>query len=240
MSEQPGLGNAARLIDQLRKLEKPPAAEEGALDPQMKLLRAWQTERLKRTYADLLADPRYRPATTFFLRDIYGARDFSQRDQAIEQVYRSMHRLLPESMLHTLTLGMQLNELTKLLDRELLDALVNKLGVTDSIAPELYTEAYRICDNYDERSRQIDLIVEVGQGIDRLVHIPLVGMTLRLARRPAEWAGWGEFYDILARGYEAFKGMDGADAFLSTIERRERWILEQIFAGAGNPLDVPD
>ena len=225
------------LLDQLRKLDKPPTAEEKALDPQMKLLRAWQTERLRRTYADFLTNPRYRPATTFFLTDIYGARDFSQRDQAIEQIYQSMHRLLPESMLHTLILGMQLNELTQSLDRELLDALVNKLGVTDTIAPEQVSQAYRICDNYDERSRQIDLIVEVGQGIDRLVHIPLVGMTLRLARRPAEWAGWGEFHDILARGYEAFKGMGKADAFLDTIERRERWILERIFAGDENPFE---
>jgi hypothetical protein len=47
------------------------------LDPQLALLRAWQSQRLRRTYADLLDDPRYRPACLFFLNDIYAARDFS-------------------------------------------------------------------------------------------------------------------------------------------------------------------
>ncbi len=39
--------------------------------------------------------------------------------------------------------------------------LVDQLGVTDSIAREQYAAGYRLCDNYDERVRQIDLITQV-------------------------------------------------------------------------------
>ena len=38
--------------------------------------------------------------------------------------------------------------------------LVDQLGVTDSIAREQYAAGYRLCDNYDERVRQIDLITQ--------------------------------------------------------------------------------
>ena len=42
-------------------------------------LRVWQAARLERTHSDLLASPRYRAATRFFLDELYGSKDFSQR-----------------------------------------------------------------------------------------------------------------------------------------------------------------
>src|SRR5512135_1888664 len=41
------------------------------LEPRLALLRAWQAGRLAKTYADLMADKRTRPAGEFFLSDIY-------------------------------------------------------------------------------------------------------------------------------------------------------------------------
>lgn len=62
-------------------------AEARALDPGLAVLRAWQSQRLARTYADLLDDPAYAPACRFFLSEIYAARDFSQRDAGGEQLF---------------------------------------------------------------------------------------------------------------------------------------------------------
>ena len=38
--------------------------------------------------------------------------------------------------------------------------------------------------------------------------------------------------DVLARGFEAFRAIGGASDFLGRIERRERAILEALYAGA--------
>ena len=230
---QSKLKETLHVLDQLRQGQAgqlSPVAEAG-LEPQMALLRAWQTERLARTYADLLESPRYGRACRFFLSDIYAPRDFSQRDQNFERLHDFLRHSLPASSLYVLAGAIEANRLTRQLDEALLATLVNDLGMTDTITPEMYVAAYQRCDNYDERLRQIKLITEVGQEIDRMVRIPLTGLVLRLARRPARLAGWTAVQDFLERGHAAFKQMGGADTFLFTIEQRETHVLNSVFAG---------
>ena len=231
-----------RVSDYLRaaRVGRRERVEGGELDPQMALLKAWQAERLARTHADLLESERYGPAGEFFMEDVYGARDFSQRDHDVLRVYESMHRLLPRPMLHALELVIELNALTHELDERLLDVLVDELGVTDEITAEQYAEAYRIADNQAERRRQIDLIDELGREIEALVRKPAVGLALKLARVPARIAGWHELQDFFERGFAAFKHMRGADEFLTTILGRERRILDRIYAGADDPFSIDD
>lgn len=212
--------------------------EATGLDPQLAMLRRWQSARLARTHSDLLADDRYASACRFFLSDIYAPKDFSQRDHDVERMFRFTSKFLPDRTLRSLALVVELNELTNELDEQLLRVLVDDLGVTDSITVAQYATAYRICDNYAERERQIDLIVDIGYSIDRFVHTPLIGTMLRLARGPAHRAGWHELQDFLERGYAAFEDMGDADYFMQAIETREKQILDQIFAGDPHPFQV--
>jgi hypothetical protein len=211
---------------------------ESLLDPQVALLRAWQSQRLSATYADLLDDPAYAPACRFFLSDVYGVRDFSERDQDIEQVHDWLARFLPEAMLALVSDTLRLNRMTYALDASLLHALVGQLGVTDQITPAQYAEAYRLCDNYAERLAQIDLIGKVLRKVGEGAHFPLVGLTLHLTRGPAQAAGWGVLHDTLARGHAAFDALPRPRWFASTIERREKRILDHIFAGEAEPFEV--
>ena len=208
------------------------------LDPQLGLLRQWQMTRLARTYSDLLASLDSGDACRFFLSEVYGPRDFNQRDQDITQVYRSMERFLPVRIVHTIELAIRLNDLTLDLDDTLLRVLVKELNVTDTITPELYAEAYRRCHNYDERAEQIDLVIIVGQKINQLVHIPFIGLTLRMAHQPAHWMGWSELQEFLERGYAAFKHLSDSKMFLQIIEQREKQILDQLFAGVSKPFAI--
>jgi hypothetical protein len=235
----PKFPNPVRVLLELQRgdeVHQPVAGKE--LDPALKLLRQWQSQRLARTYADLLASKRYAPACNFFLSDLYAARDFSQRDHDVKRLHSLLSRFLPASMLQILTDSITLNELTAALDHSLSEVLVGKLGVTDAITPELYAEGYRVCDNYVERLRQIQLIVKIGRQVDEAVRLPMVGTTLRLARGPAERAGWIELYEFLERGFTAFKHMHGAESFLRTIEDRETRILDRIFAGKADPFEI--
>jgi hypothetical protein len=202
----------------------------------MTLLRSWQAERLAKTHADFLAHPRYRLAAQFFLSDIYAPRDFSQRNHDIERMHQSMLKVLPERVVHTLTVIVHLHQFTDELDELLLDTLVNQVGMTNTLTADQYTEAYRICNNYDDRAKQIAMLVEVGRGVERLVRLPFIGATLRLARGPARMAGWHELQDFLERGFAAFKHMHGAAEFLTTIQHREMLILDRIFAAHPDPF----
>ncbi len=204
----------------------------GSLDPPEALLREWQSNRLAHTYADLLQQSRYRPACLFFLNEVYAARDFTQRDHDIQQMYAFMQRFIPEVLLRPLTLTVEVNSLTLKLDRQLIDVMVNQLGVTDTITEELYAEGYRLCNNYDERLHQINSIYEIGSLLDGVVHLPLTGAALSMAKGPARRAGWGELTDFMEKGYRAFKQLHGASRFLNTVRNRELGILERINACA--------
>jgi hypothetical protein len=241
MSDKINPLDAARLLKQMQRGEenRHQRVAGGALDPRLKILRTWQTARLTRSYTDLLESPRFAPACRFFLTDIYAPRDFSQRDHDIQRLYDFMAKFLPGKVIHTLGVTIELYNLTNELDEELATVLFEQLGVKDTITGELYAEAYRICDNYEVRKQQIDTIVQVGQGVDKLVGIPFIGTTLRLARGPAHKAGWYELQDFLERGFDAFKKMRGADHFLKTIQERETRVLNQIFAGEKDPFAVP-
>jgi hypothetical protein len=222
------------------RLAQPPI-NHAEMDESLERLRIWQSKRLAHTYADLLESPRYGPACSFFLTDIYAPRDFSQRDQDIEYLYTIMSSFLPDFLLKVIRKAIELNQLTNELDLALSRVLVENLGV-NGVAPhpainhELYAEAYRICDNFDERAHQIHLIGEVGRMVDRGTRIPLIGVTLHLARHPATHAGWGELHSFLERGYSAIKHMGRADYFLQTIQEREMGILERIFARHPDPF----
>lgn len=230
----PSPQDAARLLLQLRRRQEMShrRTEGDSVAPQLALFRAWQSQRLAATHADLLQNPRYRPACLFFLEDIYAPKDFSQRNHDIVRMHDFMLRFLPARLIRTLTLAIELNTLTETLDEALLAVMVDKLGVKDSITQAQYAEGYRLCHNYDERKLQIDLIIEVGHGLDRLTRLPLVGWTLHMARGPAQRGGWQEMQGFLERGFTAFKHMHGAQEFLSLVQRREMDILDRIFAGA--------
>lgn len=234
----PTAGDAARLLTHLAAARPGhhQKVEARELAPEIALLRKFQSQRLARTHSDLLTSPRYRLAAQFFLDDVYAPRDFSQRDADLQRFYEGVRKVLPERAVAILADVVELAALTDQLDTQLAGVLVNRLGVADAITLEQYAEAYRICDNYEPRLHQINLINRIGLGIDRLVHIPLIGISLKLAHAPAVLAGWGELQGYLERGFAAFKHMKGAEGFLNAITTRETAILDRIFANHPEPF----
>lgn len=223
---------AVQLLHDLQhseELKHQPRAAAG-LHPHLALLREWQANRLAHTYADLRADPHYGPACEFFLSDIYAARDFSQRDHDLERIHHLLSHILPATTIQLLTATVELNSMTNTLDNHLRQVLTDQLGVTDTITPELYSEAYRRCDNQAERIRQIDLIQSVLKQVSKGARRSVVSVALKMAKTPAQRAGWVDVYDFLERGYPAFRQMKDATLFVEAIGQRETSILDRIYA----------
>ncbi len=224
------------LVTNIGKVAPRESVAGSGLDPYMALLRVWQSQRLARTYADLLEVPRYTPACRFFLDDIYAERDFSQRDHDLETMYDFMRRFVPDAISRPAALTIKLHRMTDTLDQKLLDVLVNQVGITDSITAEQYAEAYRRCDNYRERVEQIDAIIEICEHIDGIVRNPITGPALSIAKRPLRGAGYGEVVAFLERGYDGFKRMHGSHHFRKTLQERELDALDRMYAHDPDPF----
>lgn len=198
-------------------------------------LREWQAGRLARTHAELLASARFGDAAQFFLSDLYGPKDFSSRDEEVERILPLLIKMLPGSALRTVALAVELDAISELLDSAMVGVLCRR-GVIDRIDEDAYAAAYRAVGCQPERQRQIVLIREIGEALDRLARKPLLNGMLKLMRGPAHLAGLGDLQAFLERGFNAFRGMGPATEFLDSIERKERQLLGRLFAGAATPL----
>jgi hypothetical protein len=195
-------------------------------------LRAWQAERLAGTYPDLLASERHGPAATFFLSDLYGPKDFSQRDEEVTRILPTMKRMLPDAALKAFGAAIELDYLSELLDHDVARSLRAAQGAGPlAVDAPRYADAYRACGHETERRRQIELVDGIGRALDRLTRMPLVAGALELMRGPAKMAGLAEVHDFFKRGYDAFRHMRGAEEFLRTIRDRETQLMERLLAG---------
>jgi hypothetical protein len=196
-------------------------------------LRRFQSARMARTHADLLAAGETRAAAQFFLDDLYGTTDFTQRDTDIERLIPMMERLMPISALQTIAEAIELDGLSESLD----GAMAGRLG--ERFAEDEYVAAYREIARRADREKQIGYIQSVGLSLCELVRIPLIGGTLAMMRGPAKLARLSELHNFLDRGFTAFKQLRRPQEFVSTIVARETAILENLFAGRAEPFKLP-
>lgn len=220
-------------LETLKALRGQPQAD-AAFAARLAEVKRWQHDRLSRTYADLVAHPRYGKAGTFFLEDLYGAKDFSRRDEEMGRIYPTLVRLLPASTVETVDLALELDALAEGFDQDLARALPARGAINETT----YADAFRKVGREPQRYRQIELVSEVGHRLDLVVKKPLIATTLRMLRKPAHLAGLGDLQEFLEHGFDAFRAMDGADEFLGIIIRRETEIMRRLFAGHAQPFAV--
>ena len=198
-------------------------------------LRAWQAGRLSQTHADLLNSPRCGNAARFFLTDLYGPKDFSERDNEVERILPLLCTLLPPSGLEAIALAIEVDALTERLDAALINALKDQ-----TLDARTYAFAYRTSSLRAERERQLDLIGRTGRTLRRVAGTPFIGALLRMMRGPAHAAGLGELQAFLERGLAAFRAMGPeAEQFLATIKHRESALIERIYRGDTDPFTAP-
>lgn len=201
-------------------------------------LREWQAARLARTHADLLESKEFGRGAEFFLSDLYGPQDFSDRDADVERILPLMTSMLPLSGLKTVLLAVEVDALSERLDAAMVAALGAKLE--RGIGPADYAAAYRRVGRREERERQLELIGATGEALEALSKKAFVRGALKMMHGPAHLAGLGALHDFLERGFEAFRSMRRADEFLATVIGRERRILAALYAGSESPFAVAE
>ena len=195
-------------------------------------LKHFQSERMARTHADLLASRDTRDAARFFLDDLYGPQDLTQRDADLERIVSAMEKMLPLSALRTVAEAIALDAFSETLDA----AMAARLGTEFSESD--YISAYRAQGAPADRARQIEQVESVGNSLCDLVTIPLIGGTLTMMRGPARLAKLSELQNFLERGFKAFKSMKNPRAFVGKVVQRERCIMNNLYAGRTEPFAI--
>jgi hypothetical protein len=179
-------------------------------------VKRFQSQRMALTHGDLLTAPMTHKPSQFFLDDLYGEGDLTQRDADIGRIVPMMERLLPATALQTILEAIELDALSEMMDG--------------------YCEAYRDVTRLVDRERQLAQVQSVGTSLCELVRFPLIGSTLMMMRGPAKLAHLSELHSFLERGFAAFKGMPHPAEFVATILAREMAILENLYAGREHPF----
>ncbi|MGY4827441.1 FFLEELY motif protein [Sphaerotilaceae bacterium SBD11-9] len=192
----------------------------------MQAIKSYQQRRFSHTYADLLTNPRYGGAARFFLDELYGPGDFTQRDAQFERVVPALVRLFPRDVVDTVETLAGLHALSEALDGEMGQQLPHETADACS-----YTHAWRAVGRAADREAQIALTLSVGQSLDRLTRKPLLRHSLRMMRGPARAAGLAALQRFLESGFDTFAAMDGASEFLATVSTREHRLMASLFDG---------
>lgn len=199
------------------------------MDPLRVELVDFQVERLRQTYRDFLENPDYRLLTKFFFEDVYSAQDKSARDASVRKLHAKVRDALGDEPVRRLEKVIELNEMTDRLDDAILEQFA-KLGVRRGFTESEYEEAYYLCDNYEERDRQIGLILESLRYFHGLARYRTIGMGLTLLRPYAIVKRATGLLDFLQGGYRAFRSVASLDEFHDAIQTRETERLDRIYS----------
>lgn len=207
------------------EVERAARAQDPALAERVQALKAYQQARFRRNYADLLEDVRYHDAAQFFLEELYGPGDFSDRDAQFVRIVPALVRLFPQEIVETVAHLAGLHALSERLDtqmgRHLDDARVGAAA---------YVRAWQATGQPEARAEQIRLTIEVGRALDRYTRNAVLRHSLRLMRSPARAAGLTALQAFLERGFDTFRSMRGAEGFLATVATREEALRNRLFA----------
>lgn len=204
--------------------ERKSRAADAALGERVLAIKRYQQRRFEHTYADLLAHPRYAGASNFFLDELYGPSDFTQRDTQFARIVPALVRLFPAEVVETVEALAALHALS-----ERFDSAMGRALPSPEVDAESYMQAWQRCGDPAGRDSQVTLLRDVGRSLDRLTGNPLLRHSLRLMRGPARAAGMGALQSFLEAGFDTFRAMRGADEFLGLVDQRERALARALY-----------
>jgi hypothetical protein len=209
-------------LDRVQQLRR--QAQAAGMDAAVNEVKQLQARRFRATYADLIQDPTFAPATRFFLDELYGVHDFAERDAQFGRIAGAVERLFPEAVAQLAVDLAETHALTEVLDHELAR---HWLTQNPDLSPALrYTLSWRRANDRPARERQLAVVQHMGLELQRLTRKKALRMALRMMRNPARAAGLDSLQHFLESGFDAFAALGDARPFLDTISTREsHWIV---------------
>jgi hypothetical protein len=208
------------------------AAEGAGAATHLEMLRAverFQVARMRVTHAALFDSPSYRRLCEFLLVDLYGHHEFRTRASTFHALGHVLRPILGRSLFEGCLRLIELQALSERLDDRLVRELIAR-GASPSFVQEEFEEAYRRCDDYAERRRQIDLSTVCTKFVHALALRPAATRLLALARRVHGLHRLDALLAMLERGHRAFSGAGDIGPFIEDMRSGEAGYLDGIYA----------
>jgi hypothetical protein len=216
---------AVAQVEQLRT----ESANLPALAQAVTAVKRLQSRRFAGTYSDLLAGPPYAAAARFFLEELYGDRDFAERDAQFARIAGAVERLFPHNVAQTAAGLARLHALTESLDH----GLASTGALNDSLDLAGYVRGWKALGRREDRKSQLEMVVGIGSELAELTRTPGLRLMLKMMRAPATAAGMGSLQRFLENGFDSFGAVarvrGGAERFLQTLREREQEIVDLLF-----------
>jgi hypothetical protein len=220
-------------VAQVTALRESTAAQAG-LREAAHAVKRFQAQRFGGTYADLLASKTFSGATRFFLVELYSEKDYSARDSQFARIAGALESFFPKQVVGTAVAMAQLHALTEELDYQMAKAWQASSFTGNGQEFGRYLASWDAVGRQADRSQQLEVVLQVGQELERLTRKPGLRTMLRMMRKPASLAGLAALQSFLEAGFDTFADMAGkrstVSEFLGTIRQRESAWIERLFA----------
>lgn len=193
-------------------------------------IKRFQSRRFEASYGDLLSSPRYSEAAGFFLHELYSDKNYAERDQQFARIANTIAKLFPQSVLSTAAALAQVHALTEALDDQMARQWLGRAAQhPPNSSAARYIDAWKHVGDATARYQQLDVVLNLGNELDRLTRKPGLRTLLKLMRGPAAAAGLSALQGFLEAGFDAFARMRGADEFLGVVKQRETVLIRSLF-----------
>jgi hypothetical protein len=236
MAELGSITEALAVVHGLRVAQQ----AQPALQQAVQAIKLAQCQRFRHSYSDVLVHADWGQAAQFFLSELYGDRDFSQRDAQFARIAQAMQVLFPHSVVSVATALTQLHALSEQLDHAMGCAILQVVPgpVSEAMALNAYVNTWRAVDQQSARAEQLALVLRLGEELAKLTRTAGLRMMLRMMRGPAHAAGLQHLQGFLEQGFDTFSALQrsksGVAGFLALVAERESAWIDRLFDTAIN------
>jgi len=189
---------------------------------------SWQVAYMLPFYEELQQSTDTKTAIDFVVSDLAGI-GISERDLEIERVVPAMIRILPARALRTIASGMEMNARILEINLSICETYYKQNGKEPGYTEKRYCIAAREASSLAECIELITLTKQLGHDLERIMRIPLIGISLKAMRKPARLAGFASLQLFLENGYSAFRNLENVGDFLGATETKMLKMFEHIY-----------
>ena len=204
-------------------------------------VQAWQKNRMQRSHAKQFAEKPNVLMSEYFLNRLYGGDDFDALAEQIARLTKYAHKaekLIPDNAIKTGTLGVELAILAVKLDEQVALQLLQDYHPHEMLTDEMMRLTYLKLNQGGERLLQLDLLDQLGIGLDKYMRSFMVIAAFKMCKGPAAKYNFNVMYDFMQDGFLAMKPLKSAEKFVKEFTALERSIIEKVHAGDEFPFQL--
>jgi len=216
-------------VTTLRQLRR----DDPSLGSAVLAVKRLQAKRFAGTYHDMLAGGAHREGARFFLHELYGDKDYTERDAQFARIAGTVQTLFPQSVSGVALALAQLHALTEHLDHALAAAWLRDADTGATLDAASYVVAWRVLGQREQREDQLRSVMRIGQELAQFTRKPGLRLMLKMMRGAALASGLESLQRFLEGGFDTFGAMARrrgcVEEFLSTVEQREAALIAMLF-----------